>query len=103
VIYANRLSLKNPGVKLNSKDPYVKLFKIVIPLADFQSSAYVRSVMAVTAMDFSEDDQYLQMCCQRINSECVTDPNKYVSADDIFVVWDIGNNKMVTDLESCKN
>ena len=59
LIYCNRLSLKNPGVKLNSKDPYVKLFKIVLPLADFQSSAYIRSVMAVTSMDFTEDDQFL--------------------------------------------
>lgn len=32
IIYANRLSPKNPGVKLNSKDPYVKLMKIQVPL-----------------------------------------------------------------------
>ncbi len=35
MIYANRLSPKNPGIKLNSKDPYVKLMKLVLPLADF--------------------------------------------------------------------
>ena len=35
IIYANRLSVKNPGIKMNSKDPYVKLLKIVLPLADF--------------------------------------------------------------------
>ena len=35
MIYANRLSAKNPGIKLNSKDPYIKLMKLVLPLADF--------------------------------------------------------------------
>ena len=35
LIYTNRLSVKNPGIKMNSKDPYVKLLKIVLPLADF--------------------------------------------------------------------
>jgi len=35
LIYANRLSVKNPGIKMNSRDPYVKLLKIVLPLADF--------------------------------------------------------------------
>jgi hypothetical protein len=59
MIYANRLSAKNPGIKLNSKDPYIKLMKLVLPLADFQSSASLRAQLAVTNMDFSEDDIYL--------------------------------------------
>ena len=59
IIYVNRHSLKNPGIRVNSEDPYVQLAKIVLPLADFQSSAYIRSLLAVTMMDFSEDDDYL--------------------------------------------
>ncbi len=35
VIYVNRLSQKNPGIKLNSSDPYVKLMKLLVPLNDF--------------------------------------------------------------------
>ena len=35
LIYVNRLSQKNPGVKLNSNDPYVKIIRVVIPLYDF--------------------------------------------------------------------
>ena len=50
--------------------------KIVLPLADYQSSAYIRSLLAVTTMDFSEDDDYLQMCVQRVNSEGVRYRNK---------------------------
>lgn len=56
VIYVNRHSLRNPGIKINSEDPYVQMTKIVLPLADYQSSAYIRSLLAVTTMDFSEDD-----------------------------------------------
>ena len=32
LIYVNKLSEKNPGVQLTSKDPYVKMQKIQIPL-----------------------------------------------------------------------
>jgi len=35
IIYVNRLSAKNPGIKLNSKDPYVKLLKFQIPFHNF--------------------------------------------------------------------
>ena len=35
IIYVNRLSAKNPGIKLNSKDPYVKLLKFQIPFQNF--------------------------------------------------------------------
>ena len=41
------------------------------------------------------------MCAQRINSEGVRDP-KADFGDDIIVVWVIGRNKMVIDLELCK-
>ena len=82
IIYVNRRSLKNPGIKVNSEDPYVQLRKVVPPLADYQSSAYIRSLLAVTTMDFSEDDEYLQMCVQRVNSEGVRYRNKVAPADD---------------------
>ena len=59
IIYVNRHSLKNPGIRVNSSDPYVQMTKVVLPLADYQSSAYIRSLLAVTSLDFSEDDQYL--------------------------------------------
>lgn len=48
IIYVNRLSAKNPGIKLNSRDPYVKLMKIVIPLHEFQPRESIRKLMAVT-------------------------------------------------------
>lgn len=35
LLYVNRTSGKNPGIKLTSKDPYVRMQKIVIPLAEF--------------------------------------------------------------------
>jgi hypothetical protein len=38
LIYVNRISGKNPGLKLSSKDIYVKLIKLVLPLGDFVSS-----------------------------------------------------------------
>lgn len=103
LLYTNRLSLKNPGIKLNTKDPYVKLNKIILPLADFQSSAFIRSLMAVTSMDFSEDDTFLQLCCQRITSEGVKDVENYSAAEDIFVVWNVANNKMVGDFDQLKS
>ena len=74
IIYANRLSPKNPGIKLNSKDPYVKLMKIQVPLNVHQPSASIRGKLAVTLMDFSDCDSYLQLCLQTINHECVIDP-----------------------------
>lgn len=63
--------------------------KIVLPLADYQSSPYVRSLLAVTSMDFSEDDNYLQMCVQRVNAEGVRYRNKVAPADDAMAVRDI--------------
>jgi hypothetical protein len=48
MIYVNRISPKNPGLKLGSRDTYVKLLKLVLPLGDFVSSAGLRSQLAVT-------------------------------------------------------
>ena len=62
IIYVNRHSLKNPGIRVNSEDPYVQMTKVVLPLADYQASPFIRSLLAVTMMDFSEDDGLLQMC-----------------------------------------
>ena len=52
------------NIHISSKDPYTKLYKIVVPLAELQPNANIRSKMAVTAMDFSESGDYLQMCVQ---------------------------------------
>ena len=89
MIYVNRISQKNPGLKLGSKDTYVKLMKLVLPLGDFVSSASLRSSLAVTLFDFSKCDGYLQMCVQKINHECVIDPASYSCSEDCFVIWDI--------------
>ena len=35
LLYVNRRSMRNPGIGLNKKDPYVKFGKIILPLADF--------------------------------------------------------------------
>ena len=75
--------------------------KILLPLADFQSSAYIRSLLAVTCMDFSEDDNFLQMCVQRVNSEGVRYRNQVKPSDDatsvkdIVIVWNLQTGQMV--------
>jgi hypothetical protein len=50
------------NIQISSKDPYTKLYKIVVPLADLQPNAQIRSKMAVTSMDFTESGDFLQMC-----------------------------------------
>lgn len=42
IIYVNRISSKNPHLKMSSIETYVKLIKIVLPLETFQSSADIR-------------------------------------------------------------
>jgi hypothetical protein len=42
MIYVNRISPKNPGLKLGSRDTYVKLLKLVLPLGDFVASVSLR-------------------------------------------------------------
>jgi hypothetical protein len=51
--------MHNPGVGTNKKDPYVKFAKIILPFADYQPSQMIRQLLAVTHMDFSEDDQFI--------------------------------------------
>ena len=81
----------------------------MLPLADYQASAYIRSLLAVTCFDFSEDDHYLQMCVQRVNSEGVRYQNRVVTADDanavrdIIIVWDMQKGLIVNDLEAMKS
>lgn len=101
--------MKNPGIKVNSEDPYVQLTKIIPPLADYTSSAYIRSLLAVTSMDFSEDDIHLQMCIQRVNSEGVRYQNSVKPADDptsvrdIVVIWNIPQSQVMNDFDSMRN
>lgn len=54
-------------------------------------------------MDFSEDDTFMQMSVQKINAEVVMDIGAYQQADDIYVVWNIQTNQMVTNFELLKN
>ena len=109
LLYVNRHSMKNPGLGLNKKDPYIRLHKIILPLADFQPSAYVRSILAVTHMDFSEEDDYIQFCVQRVNAEGVKYFNKVSPSDDgsnvkdIIIVWNIKRNEVVIDFDEIKN
>ena len=53
-------------------------------------------------MDFSEDDTFMQMSVQKINAEVVMDIGAYQQADDIYVVWNIQTNQMVTNFERTK-
>jgi uncharacterized protein with WD repeat len=54
-------------------------------------------------MDFSDCDNYLEMCVQKVNHECVIDHKNYSAQEDIFVIWDIRNNRMVSNFESIAN
>lgn len=101
IVYVNRLSKKNPGKMLNSRDPYVKLFIINVPLQDFQSSAAIRRQLAVTALDFDRHDQYIQLCLQMINHECIIDTSTYnQGSNNVFVIWDLSSNKPLINFES---
>jgi hypothetical protein len=82
----NKQSDKNPGLSMTSKDPYVKMQKVQIPLQEYQSNAAIRSKLAITKLDFSDDDRYIEICSQLIDK----DNNITLdSQEDIFVVWDI--------------
>ena len=60
-------------------------------------------------MDFSEDDEFLQMCVQRVNSEGVRYRNKVQPADDasavrdIVILWNMSTSAIVTDFEQIRN
>ena len=41
----------------------------------------------------------MQMCVQKINGEGVLDTNTYNQEDNIFVIWNIKDNTMVTDFD----
>ena len=51
-------------------------------------------------MDFSQCDNFLQMCVQRMNNEIVIETRDYKPDDDIFIVWNIVSNTMVQNLVS---
>ena len=55
--------------------------------------------MAVTQMDFSEDDFFLEMCSQKVVPDHIRD---YSEGEDIFVVWDISQNQLVSDYDMLK-
>lgn len=100
MIYVNRISPKNPGAKMGTRDPYVKMIKLILPLSDFQGSVSIRQQLAVTVMDFDMGGDYLQLCVQRINHENVLDTANYRQQEDCFIIWDIMNNTQVQNFES---
>jgi hypothetical protein len=67
----------------------------------------IRSQLAVTTFDFSEDDRFLQMLVQKINHEAVIDINTYKLEENVYVVWDLENDTMIgkeqESLEMIKN
>ena len=65
-------------------------------MAEFQSSLEKRNSTAVTSLDFTEDDNYLQMCSMRVDKDHVKD---FSAGDDIFVVWDIAKNELLIDTD----
>lgn len=42
MIFVNRISPKNPGLKLGTRETYVKLMKIVLPLDAFSTNSEVK-------------------------------------------------------------
>jgi len=98
-LYVHRESGRNPGIKLTSKDPYVKMDRIVLPLAEFQASAQLRSQLAVSQMDFSDNDNFLQLGSQKVTPDHIKD---YQEGEDIFVVWDILLKQIISDYEKLK-
>ena len=83
--------------------------KIILPLREYQPSAYIRSLLAVTAMDFDEKGTFLQMVVQRVNSEGVKYRNTVASAEDensvkdICLIYDLSKKDIVQDMELLKN
>lgn len=70
---------------MTSKDPFVKMQKVQIPLQEYQSNAAIRSKLAITKLDFSDNDWYIVMCFQLIDKDSNITLD---SQEDIFVVWD---------------
>ena len=71
----------------------MRMSKILPPTLD-SSQAHAGSkisTMAVTQMDFSEDDLFLEMCSQKLLPNLVRD---YFSVDSDFgfTIWDIQHN-----------
>ena len=98
----NRHSSKSINVSSNSKNLYIKKIKIVLPLADFNTSGETRNMTAVSQMDFSDDDLFLQLCSMKIDEDNVRNFDGGEGGDDIFAVWDIENNELVNDYNQLK-
>ena len=70
LIYVNKLSEQNPGLSMTSRDPFVKFQQVLIPLNELPgASAKVKNRLAVTKMDFSDSDRYIEMCSQIIDQD----------------------------------
>jgi len=95
-IYINKFSDQNRG-QMTSKDPFVKYQKVMIPLQDLGSAPNIKNKLAVTKMDFSDDDRYVEMCSQVVDK----DNNVHMEQfhEDIFVVWHIPSGEFEQDME----
>lgn len=52
-----------------SADPFLKFQKVMIPLQDLGGAVDVRTKLAVTKMDFSLNDRYIEMCSQIVDKD----------------------------------
>ena len=68
----------------------------MIPLQDLGSAVDIRTKLAVTKMDFSLNDRYIEMCSQVVDKD---NNIAHQFDDDIFVVWDIHNSRIEQDME----
>ena len=70
---------------------------------------YIRSLLAVTHIDFSENDSFIEFCVQRVNAEGVKYHNNISFADDgsnvedIIIVWNIKQGKVVVDFDTVRD
>ena len=77
--------------------------KILPPTLDAsQAHAGLKvSTMAVTQLDFSEDDMFLEMCSQKLGPDQIREYAQN-EAEFGYSVWDIQHNQMVSDYEILK-
>ena len=82
---------------------YIKARKIELPLSDFYSSLEKKNTSCVTEMDFTEDSNFLILASQRVTKDNV---KSYIHGDEIediiFLVWDIMQEEILTDIERLK-
>jgi len=69
---------------------------VQIPFASFQTSTLLKVQMAVTLLDFSSDDIFLQMCCRKISPHDNT--RDFSEKECFYFVWDTVMGQIVNDI-----